>query len=325
MRDGRGKTDIRLRQRGAAVELRNRAGMGYECGAVHSNPSKPSFLRHFAVYGVLWRHYLDWAVVQVPFYLQPVLIGFCTSFFFFFAAPARRAILTNLRFMLPRSTRLGDCLRTWRTIWNFSWTISEGAAYRLRRPAFTYEIEGAEYLEAIAAAPGAIVLTAHMGSPDLGAALFAQKFSREIRMVRAPEPDSRSAHHLTRSVEQAGAGAVKIDYNVGGSLLSFDLLGALRAGEIVSIQGDRVIPGVAEAEGKLFGHAVRLPAGPFTLALVAQVPIYPLFIARAGYRRYRVIVRPPLIVTRTTRSRDEALRVAVEQWCEVLEGVVAKN
>ncbi|MGI8820883.1 MAG: hypothetical protein ACR2ID_08480 [Chthoniobacterales bacterium] len=282
------------------------------------------FFRRFAVQGVLWRHYLDWAVVHVPVYLQPVLIGFCTIFFFFFAAWTRRAVVRNLRFVLPGSSRLVNYLRAWRTIWNFSWTISETATYKLRRPAFAYEIEGAEFLEQLGSCKGAIILTAHMGSYDLGAALFAQKFQREIRMVRAPEPDSRTAHHVTRSVEQTGAGAVKIDYSVDGSMLSFDLLGALRAGEIVSIQGDRAIAGVAETEGRLFGQRVRLPAGPFTLALVAQAPIYPLFIARAGYRRYRVIVHPPIRVQRTEScSRDQAVAGAVHTWCQVLEEVVA--
>ena len=33
---------------------------------------------------------------DVPFYLQPILIWVMTVFFFFFAAPARRAIVSNL-------------------------------------------------------------------------------------------------------------------------------------------------------------------------------------------------------------------------------------
>ncbi|MDQ6655119.1 MAG: lysophospholipid acyltransferase family protein [Verrucomicrobiota bacterium] len=281
------------------------------------------FLRPFAVHGVVWRHYLDWAILNVPFYLHPVLIGISTVFFFFFAAPARRAVVTNLRYVLPGSTRAGNHFRAFRTLWNFAWTITEAATHRLRRVPFEYEIEGAEFLQQLATAKGAIVLTAHMGSYDLGAALFAEKFQREIRMVRAPERDQDSARHLTSSVQQAAG--VKIDYNVDGTMLSFDLLGALRAGEIVSIQGDRVIAGLAEADGQLFGQPVRLPAGPFTLALIAQVPIYPLFIARTGFRRYRVVVREPITITRATRSRDEAIGTAVATWCSLLERVLAAH
>ena len=195
----------------------------------------------------------------------------------------------------------------------------------MSRAEFTYEIEGREHLEQLGAARGAIVLTAHMGSYDLGAALFAQKFNREIRMVRAPEPDKQTAEHLNRSVQRAADGAVKIDYNTAGAHLAFDLLSALRGGEIVSIQGDRAIAGVASAEGKMFDHRVLVPGGPFTLALVSEAPVYPLFIARAGFRRYRVIVHEPLFVRRAEGSRDEAIVVAVQRWCGVLEGVIARH
>jgi lauroyl/myristoyl acyltransferase len=144
-------------------------------------------------------------------------------------------------------------------------------------------------------------------------------------MVRAPESDRQTEQHLRESVQTAGEGAIKIDYNTSGALLSFDLLNALRQGEIVSIQGDRVIPGLATASGQLFRHEAMLPSGPFTLALVAQVPIYPLFIARAGYRRYRVIVGEPIVATRTARTRDEDIAAAVEAWCHVLERTIARH
>jgi lauroyl/myristoyl acyltransferase len=284
-----------------------------------------SFTRRFAVRGVFWRQCLDFALHDIPFYLQPILIWVMTGFFFFFAAPARRAIVSNLAIVLPGSSRFMNHLRAFRTLLNFAWTITESAHYKLNRKDFDYEIVGSEFLEQLAAAKGAIVLTAHMGSYDLGAALFAQKFNREIRMVRAPESDQQSERHLRESVQKAGEGAIKIDYNTDGALLSFDLLNALRKGEIVSIQGDRVIPGVAEAHGRLFGHEALLPMGPFTLAFVAQVPIYPLFIARAGYRRYRVIVGEPIIAARTSRGRDEDIATAVGTWCRVLEAIIARH
>jgi KDO2-lipid IV(A) lauroyltransferase len=155
--------------------------------------------------------------------------------------------------------------------------------------------------------------------------LFAGKFNREIRMVRAPEPDSQTAQHLSASLEQTGAGAVKIDYNTAGALLSFDLLNALRAGEIVSIQGDRVEGDVAKISASIFGRKVWLPNGPFVLSLVAGVPIYPLFIARSGFRSYQIIVREPISVPRTGRSREDDIANAVEKWCAVLEEMIARS
>ncbi|MDQ2918414.1 MAG: lysophospholipid acyltransferase family protein [Verrucomicrobiota bacterium] len=283
-----------------------------------------AFLRRFAVKGVLWRYYLDWAVANVPFYLQPSMIFVWTIFFFFFAAPQRRSIMRNLRFVSPKSSTLLNFLRAFRTLQNFAWTIADAANYKVNQTEFRYEIEGTELLDQLGHARGAIVLTAHMGNYDLGASLFAQKFNREISMVRAPEPDVRSAQHLTESVQRTGEGAVKIAYSSDGALLSFDLLNALRQGEIVSIQGDRIIPGVATVEGQMFAQTVRVPIGPFTLAQVAQVAVYPLFIVRAGYRRYKIIVREPIVVLRGGRTREEDITPAVKKWCEVLQETIAQ-
>ena len=279
-------------------------------------------LDRFAVKGVFWRRYLDWAVVNLPFFFYPVNVFFFTIFFFFFAAPARRAIVANLAVVLPGSSRAMNHLRAFRNLYNFAWTIAEAAIYRILREEFSYEIVGGEWLEELGAAPGAIVLTAHMGSYDLGAALFAEKFHREIRVVRAPEPHRETAEHLSASLEKAGESGVKVDYNTAGALLSVDLLKALREGEIVSIQGDRVEGDLAQITARLFGAEAKMPNGPFVLALVAQVPIYPLFIARIGCRSYRVIVREPIGV-QASGEREADIAKGVAEWSAVLEEIIA--
>ena len=284
-----------------------------------------SWSQRFAVRGVFWREYLDWAIINLPFYMHPVLLWLSTVFFFFFAAPARRGIVANLGVILPGSSRAMNHLRAFRTLLNFAWTISEGATYKLTRAEFQYDFEGAEFLHRLASESGAIVLTAHMGNYDLGAGLFAEKFHRELRMVRAPEPDAQTEVHVKESLRQTGQGAVKIDYSTAGSLLSFDLLNAVRAGEIVSIQGDRVVPGVAHVRTEMFHRRMELPNGPFILALVAGMPIFPLFIVRSGFRRYTIIVREPITLARTGGSREEAIGPAVQQWSAVLQNVIAQH
>ena len=242
-----------------------------------------------------------------------------------FAAPARRSILSNLAIVLPGSSSVLNYLRAFRTLLNFAWTIAEAANYRVNKTELSYEIDGPEFLAQLSTARGAIVLTAHMGSYDLGAALFAHKYNREIRMVRAPEPDQETARHLRSAVEGRAKGAVKIAYSTEGALLSFDLLNALRRGEIVSIQGDRIIAGVASAPGRMFGERVSIPSGPFTLAQIAEVPIFPLFIVRAGYRRYQIVVRAPILVARSGASRAGDIGEAVSSWCTILEQMIGQH
>jgi lauroyl/myristoyl acyltransferase len=281
--------------------------------------------RRFAVRGVFWREYLDWALANVPVYFLPLLIWFWTFFFFFFAAPARRSILSNLSVILPGSSLFVNCFRAWRTMYNFAWTITEGSHYKQNQRHFSYEVEGTDALEQLAATKGAIVLTAHMGNYDLGAAIFAQKFNREIRMVRAPEPDQQTARHLDKSLEKTGGGAVRVDYTTERTLLSFDLLHALRQNEIVSIQGDRVIGDAARLQAHLFGRDVHFPTGPFILAQIAEVPIFPLFIVRSGYRRYRIIAYPPIACEPTGRGRGEDFAAPLQQWSAALEDVIRRH
>jgi lauroyl/myristoyl acyltransferase len=107
--------------------------------------------------------------------------------------------------------------------------------------------------------------------------------------------------------------------------LPFELLNALRQGQIVSIQGDRVVGDVASREAVLFGRRVRLPEGPFMLAFVAQVPIFPLFVIRAGYHHYKIIACPTIECRRGTEPRDVSIDQAIKEWCRTLENVLAPH
>ena len=272
-------------------------------------------MRSLAVRGVFWRTCLDWAIENVPFYFQPLMIFFWTLFFFFFSTSARRAALRNLAIVRPGSSRAVNYLRAFRMFYNFAWTMTDTATYKLLKAPFSFELVGEEFLNELASAKRAIILTAHMGSYDLGAAAFAEKFRREIRMVRAPEPDVLSAQHVDLSLE---ATAVKVDYS-GGALVSFDLLSALRNGEIISIQGDRVVENVAATPAHLFGEGISFPSGPFNLSIAADAPVYPLFIVRAGYRKYKIIVWEPIVCSQSAPSRREAVATAMQTWSQILE------
>jgi phosphatidylinositol dimannoside acyltransferase len=284
---------------------------------------EPSMERsRFVVENVFWRKVIDWSVAHVPAIFHRPLIWLAAFVFFFVAAPGRKALLQNLRLIWPRSWRLANYLRVVRVFANFGWSLTDTAVYRILKPRFRYELEGMRFLEQLASAKNGIVLTAHMGSYDLAAALFSQKFHRVIRMVRAPERDPQSAEHVDLALQQSSAGAVKVGYSDDGTALAFDLLNALRAGEIISIQGDRIVGEVARAPAKLFGREVLLPNGPFVLSLVSETPIYPLFIVRIGYRKYKILAREPIVSLRGEGSRDQVVAEAMQRWARVLEEIL---
>jgi lauroyl/myristoyl acyltransferase len=277
----------------------------------------------FAVESIFWRQAIDWSVDHIPAVFHRPLIWIAAFCFFFVATPARKALLRNLRLIHPCSWRIANYLRVVRVFANFGWSLADAASYRLSKARFRYEVEGARFMEQLTASKGGgIVLTAHMGNYDLGAALFAERFHRRVRMVRAPEPDALAAQHVDLALQESTAGAVSIGYSDDGPSLAFDLLNALRTGEIISIQGDRVVGEMARAPVEFFGQEVVLPSGPFVLSLVSETPIHPLFIVRTGYRKYRIIAREPIACARTGATRDQVIGDAMQRWTAVLEDTV---
>jgi len=59
------------------------------------------------------------------------------------------------------------------------------------------------------------------------------------------------------------------------------------------------------------------------LAFVAQVPIFPLFIVRTSFHRYKIIAREPIFCVRTERDRAIAIEEAMQAWSRTLESVIA--
>lgn len=277
--------------------------------------------RRFLVHGVFWRQFLRFAVLNVPIWLEPAAIA-SWSLFFLLWGPGRRGVMRNLTAIIPGSNALANFFRTYRVFWNFAWTITDNVRFKELRVHPDWEFVGLEHFEKLQSHPGgAIILTAHMGNYDLGAQLFAQNSERKIVMVRAPETDPDTRRYEEQLHERTAAGELKIDFSTRASELALDLLDALRRGEIVAIQGDRVTPGIATLPATLFGKRTYFPAGPFALAMSARVPIYPLFIFRLGRRRYRMVAGAPFEVVRTA-DRAEAFARGIEHWRRELETIV---
>jgi phosphatidylinositol dimannoside acyltransferase len=277
--------------------------------------------RRFRVHGVVWRQLLRWAVLNVPIWLEPAAIALWSAIFLLWG-PGRRGVMRNLSAIIPGSNTFTNFFRTYRVFWNFAWSITDNVRFKELRVHPDWEFTGLEHFEKLQSQPGgAIILTAHMGNYDLGAHLFAENSERRIVMVRAPETDPDTRRYEDELHERTAAGDLKIDFSTRASELALDLLDALRRGEIVAIQGDRVTPGIAALPATLFGKRTSLPAGPFALAMSARVPIYPLFIFRLGRRRYRLVAGAPFEVVRT-KDRSEAFAKGIDHWTRELEEIV---
>jgi predicted LPLAT superfamily acyltransferase len=282
-----------------------------------------SWASRFRVNGVFWRQLLRWGVLNAPMWLEPVIMAGWSALFLLWG-PGRRGVMHNLRAIRPGASSLANFFGAYRVFWNFAWTIADHMRFQELRVSPDWEFEGIESFRALEASRGgAIILTAHMGNYDLGAHLFATLSDRRIVMVRAPETDARTREWVEEHQGRTGSDQLRVDFNTGSSDLALDLLAALRRGEIIAIQGDRVTPGIGALPATLFGRAAEVPAGPFALAMAAGVPIFPLFIFRRGHRRYRLRVGEPFEVERS-RNRSESFGRAVTLWTAQLEHVIRK-
>jgi len=278
--------------------------------------TRSAWWRRFLVRGVFWRQLLRFAILNVPPWLEPIIMAFWSAFFLLWG-PGRRGVMHNLKVIKPGSLAITNFFRCYRVFWNYAWTIADNVRFKELRTIPDWEFTGLDHFQAMQASNGAILLTAHMGSYDLGAHLFSETSARRIVIVRAPEEDPQ-----TREFEEHhGAEGLRIEFNTRATELALDLLETVREGAIVAIQGDRVVGSISTLPATFFGKPSSVPAGPFALALAARVPIYPVFVVRIGRRRYRLVTSRPIQITRS-RNRDDDFARAVAQWIAELENVV---
>jgi len=259
-----------------------------------------------------------------PWFLEPVLIPPWTLLFFLVAKSQRRAVTGNLKALFPSWSGLRALTGAYRVFLNFAFTFVDAMRCETGTGSVDWIIEGLEHFEDLKSRPeGCVVLTAHMGNYDMAAPLFSEKFGRTIYAVRAPErePEMQALREAEIAEKERLNPYFRTCFNHGGEMLGVELARYLNQGDIVAVQGDRVIFEVSPMETEVEpGLLMRLPRGPLYLARITGSAVFPLFIVRDGWRRYRVQVHAPLDLPARVRGRGEDPATAI--WAgAILTGV----
>lgn len=155
-------------------------------------------------------------------------------------------------------------------------------------------VEGQEsYLAARQSGKGAIVVTAHMGSFELGVAGLLE---REPRVHVVFKRDNIGRFERLRSELRQRLGVIEAPVDDGWGIW-MTLRNALLANEVVIIQGDRVMPNQKGQPIPFLGGHLLLPTGPIKLAQASGAPIIPIFSIRSKNGKVRVFIENPIIVT----------------------------
>lgn len=202
----------------------------------------------------------------------------------------------------------------------YEFVFDVGRSMRATREQLRARIESVEghdkYTAARSSRRGAILLTAHMGSFELGIVALAEMNERVHVVFRRDRFDAfeqlRSALHQRLGVVEA---ALDDKWTVW-----LRLRDALRADEVVAIQGDRVMPGQRGVELPFLQGHLSLPTGPVKLASASGAPIIPVFTVRAPDGRVRIFVEDAIEVPNPLD--DRAMDDAMHRIAKVIEKYV---
>ena len=184
-------------------------------------------------------------------------------------------------------------------------------------------IEGLENLkEALALGKGAIFVSAHIGSWDMGSlALAAVEDLPELSALVEPVGEEASNDTMARMRERHGINVI----HLGNPM---KVLRALRGNGIVFILAERAV-GATGTEVDFFGRRAYLPKGAAYWALKSGAPIVPGFCIRQPDGTYVGHIEPPIMPEPGGDLEDDVRRhtqrvVAViekyialypDQWC----------
>lgn len=285
-----------------------------------------SWLRRFNIYGDFWRRYLSLGVCYCPWFLEPVIMPAFSFFFYLLCGGQRRAVQQNLRVLFPADSWWRNHRRAFAVFLNFSWVLTDSAHQRVGDEVIDWEVAGQERLAALGEMQGAaMIFTAHMGSYDLAAPLFIERLHRRLHTVRAPERMAETQEYATQNKVPTGTADSQfvVHYNTPGSMLAVELTKVLQAGEVLAVQGDRVMFDVSPMPVPFTDdYDWRLPKGPCVLAAVARCPIFPIFVFRVGWRRYRIEAMPEFRWEAASSNRRNAQREVEVWWSQCLRGVI---
>ena len=166
---------------------------------------------------------------------------------------------------------------------------------------------------------GVILITAHMGSFDIAAQIFAVRSIKTTILVEPLEPPPL-LHYITTLRETNGVAFVPAQSGALGMLMQ-----TLRRGEAVLLACDRDIAGNG-LESNFFCQETPMPAVAVRIAMRTGSAVVPVFNVRRGDGRYDIYFEPAINVIRTgngavaknmeqvAHAMEKYIKSCPEQW-----------
>jgi lauroyl/myristoyl acyltransferase len=160
---------------------------------------------------------------------------------------------------------------------------------------------------------GTLLLTAHMGNPEVGAIGLGTHFE-PVHVLYWRDRFATAEEFRTRMRLRGNVHGIAVDAS------PFSVVPALRvlqAGGIVAAHGDRDFNNQGWPV-EFFGAPASFPPGLFLLAARSGALVVPTFFLLTPERRFRVIYEEPITVA-GEGSVEERARAAMQRWATILE------
>jgi lauroyl/myristoyl acyltransferase len=175
-------------------------------------------------------------------------------------------------------------------------------------------VEGQEHFErARAAGRGTLLLTAHLGNPEVGAVGLARSIGKVYVLYWRNRFD-KAEEFRTRMRARNNVIGIPVD---ASPFSVVPALRVLRDKGVLAAHADRDFNDQGWALD-FFGAPAKFPPGPFLLAERVNALLVPVFILLEPDRRFRVVYREPIDVTGAGPA-EERVRAAMRRWLVVLE------
>ena len=176
-----------------------------------------------------------------------------------------------------------------------------------------------QYFETRKSNRGAIIVTAHLGSFEVGLAMLTQ-VEPHVHVVF--KRDQQTGFESQRRALRQNLGVQEAPVDEGWDTW-LALRDALADNQVVVMQADRALPGQrAQSVPFLHGH-LRLPLGPLTLAQLSGSPLIPVFAIKLENGQSRLFAEAPIHVDPNAKPID-GIHPALHQLAKVLEKFIAQ-
>lgn len=264
----------------------------------------------------------EFLALSLPVNIVYGLADFSGSIYYLLARRDRKIVNANIRVVLNHSANPKSVSCVSRRIFiSFArYLVEFFRTPKIDRDYIQKHItfEGLEYLDqALKCGRGVLLLSAHLGSWELGAVALAMQgykinilaYTHKNRLINEFFMQKRQSRGV--KVIPLGAGLRKV-------------FSALKRNELVAVLGDvdYVHPQIG-IEVELFGQKTIMPKGPALFSLVAGSPIVPLAILREEKNKFRFNFKKAIIYN-PGGNREEDLRHLTQKTAKVIEKYIAQ-